>query len=52
MAVDGPGGAGKTTFAGRLVAALVDAPVAHTDDVASVCPGLSHDPETEYVRLC
>jgi hypothetical protein len=34
VAVDGRGGAGKTTFAARLAAALDDAPVAHTDDVA------------------
>jgi len=34
VAVDGRGGAGKTTFAGRLAAALGGAPVAHTDDVA------------------
>lgn len=35
VAVDGPGGAGKTTFAGRLSATLGDAPVVHTDDFAS-----------------
>jgi uridine kinase len=40
VAVDGPGGAGKTTFAGRLGAALraatdVVTPVIHTDDFAS-----------------
>jgi uridine kinase len=32
VAVDGPSGAGKTVFAGRLAAAL-DAPVVHTDDL-------------------
>jgi uridine kinase len=33
--VDGHGGAGKSTFADRLSAALGGAPVAHTDDFAS-----------------
>lgn len=32
VAVDGPSGAGKTVFAGRLAAAS-DAPVVHTDDL-------------------
>ena len=32
IAVDGPGGAGKSTFAGRLAAALGGAQVIHTDD--------------------
>lgn len=32
VAVDGPGGAGKTTFAGRLACALGDPPVVHSDD--------------------
>jgi len=38
VAVDGPGGAGKTTFAARLragFAAGADVPVVHTDDFAS-----------------
>jgi hypothetical protein len=35
VAVDGRAGAGKTTFAARLAAALDDAPIAHTDDVAN-----------------
>lgn len=35
VAVDGPGGAGKTTFASRLAAAFGGAPVVHTDDFAS-----------------
>jgi hypothetical protein len=35
VAVDGPGGAGKTTFAGRLAGALGGTPVVHTDDFAS-----------------
>lgn len=35
VAIDGPGGAGKSTFAGHLAAALDDAPVVHTDDFAS-----------------
>lgn len=32
VAVDGPGGAGKTTFAARLARALDDPPVVHSDD--------------------
>jgi uridine kinase len=35
VAVDGPGAAGKTTFAERLSEALGGAPVVHTDDFAS-----------------
>jgi uridine kinase len=35
VAVDGHGGAGKTTFAERLAAALGGAQIAHTDDFAS-----------------
>lgn len=35
VAVDGRGGAGKTTFAARLAAAAGGAPVVHTDDFAS-----------------
>jgi len=35
VAIDGLGGAGKTTLATALSAALGDAPVAHTDDFAS-----------------
>ena len=35
VAVDGPGGAGKTTVAEALAAALGGAPVVHTDDFAS-----------------
>lgn len=35
VAVDGGGGAGKTTFAARLQAALGGVPVVHTDDFAS-----------------
>lgn len=35
VAIDGPGGAGKSTFASRLAAALGDAPIVHTDDFAS-----------------
>jgi uridine kinase len=33
VAVDGPSGAGKTAFAERLAAALLRAPVVHTDDL-------------------
>jgi len=35
VAVDGPGGAGKTTFADRLAAVAGGAPIIHTDDFAS-----------------
>lgn len=35
VAIDGPGGAGKTTFAARLADAAGGAPVLHTDDFAS-----------------
>jgi len=34
-AVDGPGGAGKSTFASRLADALGGVPIVHTDDFAS-----------------
>ena len=35
VAIDGPGGAGKTTFAARLAHALGEAQIIHTDDFAS-----------------
>jgi uridine kinase len=35
VAIDGPGGSGKSTFAARLSVAAGDAPVVHTDDFAS-----------------
>lgn len=35
VAVDGHAGSGKTTFAARLAEALGDAPVVHTDDLAT-----------------
>ena len=35
VAIDGPGGAGKTTFASQLAAALDGAAIVHTDDFAS-----------------
>ncbi|MEU9386431.1 hypothetical protein AB0D38_38200, partial [Streptomyces sp. NPDC048279] len=35
VGVDGHAGSGKTTFAGRLAAALGGAPVLHLDDIAS-----------------
>lgn len=35
VAIDGPGGAGKSTFAGRLSKALGGAQVIHSDDFAS-----------------
>jgi uridine kinase len=39
VAVDGPGGAGKSVFAARLAAALGDVPIVHTDDFATGKPG-------------
>ena len=39
VAVDGPGGAGKSFFAERLSRALDDAPVVQTDDFATGEPG-------------
>jgi hypothetical protein len=39
IAVDGPGGAGKTYFAERLAAALANAPIVQTDDFATGEPG-------------
>ncbi len=35
VAIDGPGGAGKTVFAGRLARSLGDVPIVHTDEFAS-----------------
>jgi ATP/maltotriose-dependent transcriptional regulator MalT len=35
VAIDGPGGAGKSTLATQLSAAAEGAPVVHTDDFAS-----------------
>ena len=35
VAIDGPGGAGKSTFATRLAAAAGGVPVIHTDDFAA-----------------
>jgi hypothetical protein len=35
VAIDGPGGAGKSVFAERLARHLCNAPVIHTDDFAS-----------------
>ena len=35
VAIDGPGGAGKSLFADRLAGYLGDAPIVHTDDFAS-----------------
>lgn len=35
VAIDGPGGAGKSTFADRLAGAAGGAPIVHTDDFAS-----------------
>jgi uridine kinase len=46
IALDGPGGAGKTTLAGHLSAALGDAPVVHTDEFAT-----PDDPREWWQRL-
>jgi uridine kinase len=35
VAIDGPGGAGKSTLAARVSRRLSDAPIVHTDDFAS-----------------
>ena len=35
VAIDGPGGSGKSTFAARLARHAGDAPIVHTDDFAS-----------------
>jgi uridine kinase len=35
VAIDGPGGSGKSTFANRLSVAAGDVPVIHTDDFAT-----------------
>jgi Phosphoribulokinase / Uridine kinase family len=40
VAVDGAGGAGKSTFAARLAKALGGAPVIHTDDFSTGEPGV------------
>lgn len=45
VAVDGPGGSGKSTFAARLAETLGDAPVVHTDDLAF------HDHATRWWQL-
>ena len=39
VAVDGPGGAGKSIFATRLSEALDSAPIVHSDDFATGEPG-------------
>ncbi|HYH30582.1 MAG TPA: uridine kinase [Pseudonocardia sp.] len=41
VCVDGPSGSGKTTLAGRLAAALDDAPVLHMDDLYPGWDGLA-----------
>jgi uridine kinase len=46
VAIDGPGGAGKSTFAERLSAAAGGAPIVHTDDFASAA-----DPTNWWPRL-
>jgi dephospho-CoA kinase len=47
VAVDGHGGAGKSTFAARLAAALGGAAVVHTDDFATGEPGVEWWPRLE-----
>ena len=47
VAVDGYGGAGKSTFAARLAAALGGAAVVHTDDFATGEPGVEWWPRLE-----
>ncbi len=42
VAVDGPAGSGKSTFAGRLAAALTDATVVHVDDLLEGWADLPH----------
>ena len=46
MAIDGPGGAGKSTFASLLSSELGGAPIVHTDDFAS-----ASDPIDWWPRL-
>jgi len=46
VAIDGPGGSGKTTFAAQLALAANDAPILHTDDFASAA-----DPINWWPRL-
>jgi uridine kinase len=46
IAIDGPGGAGKSTLAARVSAALGDAPVVHTDEFAT-----PDDPKEWWRRL-
>jgi uridine kinase len=40
VAVDGPGGSGKSLFAQRFADALGNAPIVHTDDFATGQPGV------------
>jgi hypothetical protein len=47
VAVDGYGGAGKSTFAARLAAALDGAAVVHTDDFATGEPGVEWWPRLQ-----
>src|SRR6476661_8671860 len=47
VAVDGYGGAGKSTFAARLAAALGGAAVVHTDDFATGASGVEWWPRLE-----
>src|SRR4029078_11074227 len=47
VAVDGYGGAGKSTFAARLAAALGGAAVVHTDDFAIGAPGVEWWPRLQ-----
>jgi SAM-dependent methyltransferase len=47
VAVDGPGGAEKSTFARRLAGALGGAPIVHTDDFSTGEPGVEWWPRLE-----
>lgn len=50
VAVDGPGGAGKSTFADRLAAAAGGAPIIHTDDFASADNPIDWWPSSPHLR--
>jgi hypothetical protein len=47
VAVDGPGGTGKSFFAQRLAGALGNAPIVHTDDFATGEPGVEWWPRLD-----
>ena len=47
VAVDGPGGTGKSLFAQRLAGALGNSPIVHTDDFATGEPGVEWWPRLD-----